>query len=66
MKVIEYKTRYILNRKIIIVLDYGKVHYKEIEQIFKTNHIIRDRGSKITEIKRLIEKVSIIIKLEVE
>ena len=63
VQVIEWKSRHISNRKIVLALDYQEVHYKAIKEIVKINHIIGDGGGEIAVIKKVIERVSIMIEL---
>ena len=63
VQVIEWKSRYISNGKIVIALDCREVYYKDIKEIVKTNHIIRNGDRELAAIKQGIKRASIIIKL---
>ena len=50
-QVIEWKSRYISNGKIIIALDCREVYHKVVKEIIKINHIIWNGGRELAVIK---------------
>ena len=56
IKVIEKKSRHIIDRKIIISIDCREEWKKIVKNIMKISYIISDRGEEIIAIKKLISK----------
>jgi len=66
LKVIEKKSRYILNRKIKIGFDNKKGYNKIVNRIYKLNVYVQEAGAEVVMIKKVLKKIKFDIEISLE